>query len=136
MNSLPHFELFAMTLDHLVRWVADGTVPPRAERLEVGPDGYFATDEHGNTLGGVRCVQLDVPHSTYRPNPLLADGRPSYVTVGSDEPFDSEALRALYGDKAGYLGRFKNRLDELASDGWLLDDDADEMRREAEQIEL
>ena len=64
MNSLPHFELFAMGLDHLVRWVAEGTVPPRAERLEVGPDGFFAKDELGNTRGGVRCVQLDVPHST------------------------------------------------------------------------
>lgn len=80
MNSLPHFELFSMGLHHLVGWVATGTVPPRAERLEIGPDGYLAKDEHGNTRGGVRSAQLDVPHSTYRPNPVNADGTPSYIT--------------------------------------------------------
>ncbi len=136
MNSLPHFELFAMGLDHLVQWVAEGTVPPRAERLEVGPDGFFAKDELGNTRGGVRCVQLDVPHSTYRANPVTSDGTPSYLTVGTDEPFDAQKLRTLYGDEAGYLERFNRRLDELVAEGWLLADDADEMRREAEQLEF
>ena len=125
-----------MGLDHLVRWVADGTVPPRAERLEVGADGFFAKDEHGNTRGGVRCVQLDVPHTTYRANPVSSDGTPSYLTVGTDEPFDAQRLRTLYEDKAGYIERFNPRLDELVADGWLLPDDADEMRREAEQLEL
>ena len=136
MNSLPHFELFAMTLHHLVQWVANGTPPPRADRLEVGPDGFFAKDEHGNTRGGVRCVQLDVPHSTYHPNPVRPDGTPSYLTVGSEEPFGTEKLRALYGDQAGYLDRFNRRLAQLVTEGWLLPGDADEMRREAEQVEL
>src|SRR5262249_15219752 len=49
MNSLPHFELFAMSLHHLVEWVANDTIPPRAERIEVGRDGFFAKDQHGNT---------------------------------------------------------------------------------------
>ncbi len=136
MNSLPHFELFAMCLDHLVQWVANGTVPPRAERLEVGPDGFFAKDEHGNTRGGVRCVQLDVPHSTYHANPTKPDGTPSYITVGTEESFDAEQLGALYGDKPHYLEQFDRRLDELIGAGWLLSDDADEMRREATQVEF
>jgi hypothetical protein len=136
MNSLPHFELFSVCLDHLVRWVADGTVPPRADRLEVGPDGYFATDEHGNTRGGVRPVQLDVPYATYHANPVKADGKPSYITVGTDEPFLPEKLKALYGDKATYLERFNRRLDELVAAGWLLGDDAADMRREAEAVEF
>jgi hypothetical protein len=136
MNSLPHFELFAMGLDHLVQWVANDRVPPRAERLEVAADGFFAKDEHGNTRGGVRCVQLDVPHSTYRPNPIKPDGTPSYFTVGTDEPFDAETLRALYGDKSRYLEQFNRRLDTLIRDGWLLADDADEMRREAEHVDF
>ena len=136
MNSLPHGELFAMGLDHLVRWVDEGTVPPRADRLEAGPEGFFAQDEHGNTRGGVRCVQIDVPHSTYRANPVTADGTPTWVTVGNDEPFAVEQLRALYRDKAGYLEQFDRRLAELVDQGWLLREDAEEMRREAEQLEL
>lgn len=135
MNSLPHFELFSMGLHHLVEWVAAGAVPPKAERLEVGPDGYFATDEHGNTRGGVRCVQLDVPHSRYRPNPARADGTPSYLTVGSEEPFDAPKLRQLYRDSADYVDRFNHRLDELVNEGWLLAEDADDSRREAKQID-
>jgi hypothetical protein len=136
MNSLPHFELYRVCLHHLVNWVANDLVPPRAERIEVGADGFFAKDEHGNTRGGVRCVQLDVPHSTYRPNPTKADGTPSYLTVGSDEPFGPEKLRQLYGDTATYVERFNRRLDELVAQGWLLAEDADEMRREAKQVDI
>lgn len=136
MNSLPHFELFNMGLHHLVEWVAHGTVPPRAERLEVGPDGYVVKDEHGNSRGGVRCVQLDVPHSTYRPNPARSDGTPSPITVGSDEPFDAQKLRRLYRDSAGYVERFDRRLDELIDECWFLAEDAEEMRREARRIDI
>ncbi|MGY0063845.1 alpha/beta hydrolase domain-containing protein [Streptomyces sp. LZ34] len=136
MSSLPHFELFSVGLHHLVEWVANGTVPPRAERIEVGPDGYFATDAHGNSRGGVRCVQLDVPHSAYRPNPTNPDGTPSYLTVGSEEPFDPRKLRQLYQDSSDYVERFNRRLDELVAEGWLLAEDADAMRREAEKVEI
>lgn len=136
MNSLPHFELFNMGLHHLVEWAAHGTVPPRADRLAVGPDGYFAKDEHGNTRGGVRTAQLDVPHSTYRPNPTNPDGTTSYLTIGSDEPFNAAKLRELYRDSADYLQRFEQRLDELIGEGWLLAEDADDLRREARELEI
>jgi Alpha/beta hydrolase domain len=136
MNSLPHFELFNVGLHHLVEWVANGVVPPRAERIEAGADGYFAKDEHGNSKGGVRCVQLDVPHSTYRPNPMKKDGTPSYLTVGFDEPFGQEKLRALYGDSSRYVDRFDRRLDELVSEGWFLAEDTDDLLREAQEVEI
>ncbi len=136
MNSLPHFELFNTGLHHLVEWVANGTVPPRAGRLEVGPDGYFAKDEHGNTKGGVRSAQLDVPHSTYRPNPIHPDGSFSYLTIGSDEPFDAAKLRKLYRDASDYTERFERRLDELVAEGWFLAEDTEDLRREARQLEI
>ncbi|MEV1070293.1 alpha/beta hydrolase domain-containing protein, partial [Streptomyces sp. NPDC050263] len=136
MNSLPHFELFNMGLHHLVAWVANGTVPPRADRLEVGPDGYFARDEHGNTKGGVRSAQLDVPHSTYRPNPTNPDGTPSFLTIGSEESFEAPKLRELYQDSTDYLERFDRRLADLIDEGWLLAEDAEDLRREARQVEI
>ncbi|MFK0283195.1 alpha/beta hydrolase domain-containing protein [Streptomyces sp. NPDC090499] len=136
MSRLPHFELFSVGLHHLVEWVAHGTVPPRAERIVVGTDGYFATDEHGNSRGGVRSVQLDVPHSTYLANPPYSDGAPSYLTVGSEEPFDAPKLGSLYRDKADYVERFDRRLDELVGAGWLLAEDAEDLRREARQVEI
>jgi Alpha/beta hydrolase domain len=56
--------------------------------------------------------------------------------VGTDEPFDPTQLRALNGDKASYRARFNSRLDALVAEGWLLGDDADEMRREPEQVDF
>jgi hypothetical protein len=131
MNSLPHHELFDMALHHLVQWVAQGLAPPRAERLQVAPDGLLARDEHGNSLGGVRCVQLDVPRATYHANPLAEDGAPAFGTIGTEIPFEAAKMRRLYGDPANYLRRFEHRLAELIGEGWLLSEDAGQMLAEA-----
>jgi hypothetical protein len=136
MSSLPHNELFDMGLHHLVDWVANGVAPPRADRIEVGPDGYFAKDEHGNSRGGIRCVYLDVPTATYFANPKNEDGTPAMGVVGSEEPFAKEELRRLYKDHADYVERFNRRLDELISQGWFLAEDAQELRDEAEKAEV
>jgi hypothetical protein len=133
MNSLPHNELFSMGLHHLVQWVAQGTTPPRAERIQVGPDGFFASDEHGNSLGGIRCAQLDVPTATYHPNPRNEDGTPAFGVVGTEEPFEPQKLEQLYKDHPDYIERYNRRLDELISEGWFLEADAAELRREAEE---
>ncbi|HTV96184.1 MAG TPA: alpha/beta hydrolase domain-containing protein [Steroidobacteraceae bacterium] len=133
MNSLPHHELFDMSLHHLVQWVARGAAPPRADRIEVGADGYFAKDEQGNSRGGVRCVQLDVPRATYHPNPLNPDGTPGFGTIGTEVPFDKAKMQALYGNPASYLERFNRRLDELIDEGWFLAEDSEGMRAEARE---
>ena len=84
MNSLPHHRLFSMALDQLAKWVGDGTTPPRADRIDVGPDGLFVKDECGNSRGGVRCVQLDVPKATYFANPGVGDdGLPARGSLAS-----------------------------------------------------
>ena len=137
MNSLPHNELFSVGLDHLVRWVAADEAPPRAERIEVGPDGLFVTDEHGHSVGGVRCAQMDVPRMRYQPNPgVQEDGTPAFGVVGTEEPLPAGTLERLYRDHADYVERFERRLDELVAERWLLSEDADEMRAEAEKADV
>ena len=131
MNSLPHHELFDMSLHHLVQWVAHGATPPRADRLALAPDDSIAKDGHGNSLGGVRCVQLDVPAATYYPNPLNPDGTRAFGTIGITVPFHVAEMQRLYGDPATYVRQFVRRLEDLIHDGWFLPDDADEMRAEA-----
>jgi hypothetical protein len=134
MNSLPHGELFSMGLNHLVRWVDDGEPPPRAERIDVGEDGLFVKDEYGNSRGGVRCPQMDVPRLTYASNPGVDDrGVPAFGVVGTEKPLPEETLKQLYRDHDDYVERFEQRLEELISQGWLLSPDADEMRREAKE---
>jgi Alpha/beta hydrolase domain len=137
MNSLPHDELFAMGLHHLVQWVAGGATPPRADRIEVGADGLLAKDEYGNSRGGVRCAQMDVPRLRYQSNPgVKEDGTPAFGVVGIEEPLPPQTLRRLYRDHADYVDRFNHRLDELIAAGWFLAEDADDMRAEAEQAKV
>lgn len=137
MNSLPHGELFNLGLHHLVQWVADGITPPRADRIGVGPDGHFLKDEHGNTRGGVRCAQMDVPRLKYTSTPGVDDhGEPAFGVVGFEEPLSAGTLQALYRDHADYVDQFDRRLDELIADGWFLAEDAAGMRAEAEAAEV
>ena len=133
MNSLPHTELFSMALHHLVQWVAQGVTPPRADRIEVGPDGLFEKDEQGNSRGGVRCAQLDVPRLHYLSSPGVdANGIPEFGVVGIEEPLPDGMLARLYDDHRDYVTRFNRRVDELVAESWLLAEDAGEMRAEAE----
>jgi len=133
MNSLPHSELFHMGLEHLVQWVANGDIPPRADRIATGQDGHFAKDEWGNTRGGVRSAQLDVPRLRYTSTPGVDEGgEPTFGVVGFEEPLSPAALQALYSDHADYVMRFNRRLDELIEAGWFLAEDAAAMRTEAE----
>jgi hypothetical protein len=134
MSALPFNQLYQMALDHLVRWIADGVAPPRAERLVMGDDGWFVTDEHGNTVGGVRTAQLDVPRATYTANPTLPSGLPAMGSFGFEKPFDASTMKRLYTDKADYLERFNRRLDELVGEGWFLAEDAEEFRVEAQKV--
>jgi hypothetical protein len=132
MNSLPHNELFSVALAHLVRWVSDDVVPPRGDRIEAGPDGLFAKDECGNSRGGVRSAQMDVPRLKYLSNPSVGEnGVPAFGVVGIELPLEPGLLEKLYRDHADYVGRFDKRVDELVDEGWLLPADADEMRAEA-----
>jgi hypothetical protein len=133
MNSLPHGEMFSVGLDHLVQWVSEGAVPPRASRIETGADGLFVKDECGNSRGGVRCAQMDVPRNRYAANPgTNPDGTPAFGVVGTEEPLPGETLKEMYRDHSDYVDRFSRRVDELIAQGWLLPADADEMRTEAE----
>jgi hypothetical protein len=133
MNSLPHSELFQMGVEHLVQWVANGDIPPRAQRIETGPNGQFVKDEWGNTRGGVRSAQLDVPRLRYTSTPGVDErGEPAFGVVGFEEPLARAALQGLYPDHADYVARFNRRLDELIEEGWFLAEDAAAMRTEAE----
>jgi hypothetical protein len=137
MNSLPHGELFSMGMHHLVEWVAGDVTPPSADRIEVGPDEQFVKDEYGNTVGGVRCAQMDVPRLEYLSNPgVNEDGTPAFGVVGIEKPLPKDTLQGLYRDHADYTERFNRRLDELIDEGWFLAADAEDSRTEAEKAEV
>ena len=132
MNSLPHDELFSMGLHHLAQWVAAAVTPPRADRIEVGPDGLFSKDECGNSRGGVRCAQMDVPRLRYYSNPgEQEDGTPAFGVVGIEETLPAETLARLYRDARGLRRPRLDRRTSSSEEGWFLAQDAEEMRAEA-----
>lgn len=142
LSTLPLQAYYAVGLEHLVRWVDAGVVPPRADRVwldrNIENDGsQMLLDEHGNPKGGIRSPYVDVPTATYRPVNEAADPLPEKVSAyvqangprGAAQmcglsnyqlPFSKDELKALYGNPLAYRKAFEQRLDELEEAGWSL----------------
>jgi hypothetical protein len=122
-SRFPGHHASANALDKLIKWVDQGIAPPRAERLTTAnPRGPLVKDAHGNALGGVRSVAVDVPLAAFF----------TCVSLGTYEvPFSSEKVSPLYPTRADYLAAVNRRIEALTLDGWLLPADAEEVRSEA-----
>jgi hypothetical protein len=90
--------------------------------------GAIVRDEHGNALGGVRTPAVDVPVAT-----LTGEGVP---LIGSTTPFTPAKLAELYGSTDGYLRAFDAALDNAIDASFLLADDVEELRADAETVEI
>jgi hypothetical protein len=142
LSTFPLQAYMSVGLYHLFRWVDEGIVPPRADRVlldrNVANDGStMVLDEHGNAVGGIRNPYVDVPVAKYiavntAAEPLIANPS-AYVAANGlfgaqimcrlsayQEPFAPAKLRSLYRSKREFMRRFEARLDELEDDGWSL----------------
>jgi len=127
-----------LALNHLVNWIARGTVPPRAPYIEVDQntanDGsHLALDELGNAKGGIRNVWVEVPIATYG---VFGKGKaPAQDRLcqlaGTEVPLPEATLRKLYRNKEDYVSRVTRRLQELATAGWFLPEYVDAVRADA-----
>jgi hypothetical protein len=137
VNDGPHHYVAQAALDALVRWAADGTPPPSAPPLQLScaSPPAIARDDLGNAIGGVRTPDVDAPVAA-----LSGEGPAGADTMralfGTTTPFDRPTLRALYGDRAGYLARYQQRLAETIDAGFLLDSDREELLARAERVEF
>jgi hypothetical protein len=142
VSTVPVQAYMAVGLHHLFRWVDEGIVPPRADRIlldrNTGNDGsQAAADANGNALGGIRTPYVDVPVAKYGASitavdPVISNAS-AYVTANGlqgaqimcrlsnyQEPLSAAKLRRLYGSKRDYQRMFEARLDELEQQGWSL----------------
>jgi hypothetical protein len=142
LSTVPVQAYMAVGLYHLFRWIDEGIVPPRADRIlldrNTANDGsQAAVDANGNSLGGARTPYVDVPVARYGASITAIDPvikNPSaYVAANGlqgaqimcrlsnyQESFSAAKLRELYGDKRNYQRMFEARLDELEQQGWSL----------------
>jgi hypothetical protein len=114
-------------LSQLIRWVVEGTPPPRAPRLELNAEGDgFRLDAHGNALGGIRTPWVDVPTAIL--SGLGQTGEMFALLFGRTVPFDGATLSALYpGGSSEYLEQFGTALDAAIAGGFILGEDRAEI---------
>jgi len=126
-NDGPQAFVMRAALRSLRAWAADGTSPPTADAIEVA-DGAIVRDEHGNALAGVRTPLVDVPAAT-----LTGEGTP---LIGSTTRFPPAELRELYGSRQAYLDAFSAAADEAVAAGFVLEEDLQALRDEAEAADF
>lgn len=132
-SHIPFHHVFNAALDHLVRWVKDGTLPPTAPPLaltSVGPPAVMDRDAAGNALGGIRLSQHAVPTAV---NTGVNTGPGFCRLYGSHEPFDAAALAKLYPTHDGYVARVREVTEKNLTAGYILKMDADATVAEAER---
>jgi hypothetical protein len=51
-------------------------------------------------------------------------------------PYDEQSLRQLYKNKGSYISALNKRLMELVREGWMLPEYADDVRADAQAMEI
>jgi hypothetical protein len=129
INSGPqqHYVLQA-ALAHLDRWAAGGAPPPEAPRLELGGDGSpLALDALGIAKGGIRSPWVDAPTAVL--SGLGQSGTEFAFLFGTTLPLAPGSAARLYPRGRGdFLARFEAATDAALSGGFLLAEDAAEIR--------
>lgn len=142
VSTIPSQAYWSVSLNHLLRWVDEGIVPPRADRVwldrNVENDGsQMVLDENGNPIGGIRSPYVDVPTASYTAGGFAADPLPSevseYVAANGaqgaaimcrlsnfQDAYDAQKLEELYGSTRAFRKAFEERLNELEAEGWSL----------------
>jgi len=86
-------------------------------------------DANGHVFGGIRLAAVDVPTATN----TGANGGPAFcILYGSHEPFAPGKLAALYPSHRTYTSMVKRVTKQNQEDGFVLEDDADEIINDAE----
>ncbi len=108
----------------LKSWLATGTAPAIAARIEVAPgaSAQIRRSAEGIALGGIRTPPVDVPVATLSgapsPNPTTI-----CLLVGSTKPFTAAQLARLYPSRADYLKRYDADADAAVRAGFVLPQD-------------
>jgi len=129
VNAGPQHYVMNAAVRHLGLWVHHGTRPPQAPRIEMR-GGSFITDHLGNVKEGIRTPHVDVPTAVLSGTGNW--GHPIGFLSGCTIPFDSEKLGELYPSRAIYFARFDAALESAVAAGFILIEDADEIKMIAE----
>jgi hypothetical protein len=123
VNTGPATFVLRSAIVDLRRWVAFGTPPPKASRLEtvsLQPVQY-ALDANGNVKGGIRTPAVDAPVATL--NGL--GNSPAFCGLfGTTVPLTADQLQALYGNHGRFAGAWIRATARAAKAGFIRPEDA------------
>ena len=137
VTDFPAGAFTALGLTYLVDWIEKGKVPPHAPPIETA-NGMVVVDEYGNAKGGVRNVYVDIPIAS---NGVLAKGKtPQQDRLcqlgGTKVALPQETLIKLHKNSDGYQRRVNARLNELVKAGWFLPEYAEDVRKDAREVQF
>jgi hypothetical protein len=120
-------DIWGMAFDNLARWISKGVAPPHAARIQLETDGKTVKrDAHGNALGGVRSVFVDVPTATIMPTSLAPGGvvKNPCAYAGYQLDFSAARLQQLYRTHSAYVQKVTNDTNTLVRERFLLPESA------------
>jgi hypothetical protein len=112
-------------LRSLAAWVADGTAPPEAPRLEIDRSATplrYVLDPVGNVQGGVRTPVVDAPVDVLSGMPVEG-ASVICVLFGSTAPIPADQLAARFPNRDAYLAEYREATDAAIAAGFVLADD-------------
>ena len=122
---------------HLIKWAANGTRPPSADKIQitfVDKKPTVVRDEHGNALGGIRLPDVEVPTATHTAA-ILGFADPLGLR-GKTEPFSAEKLAELYPTRDEYVAKVTAAANAAQDAGFILPARVNEYIAEAKQANL
>jgi hypothetical protein len=124
INTGPQTFVLRAAIAALNRWVANGTPPapaPRLETISINPAQY-ALDTNGNVLGGIRTPAVDVPVATLSG---LGQSGPQFCALfGTTVPFTPEQLHARYRNHGLFVLKWTGATLHAVRAGFLRPEDA------------
>jgi hypothetical protein len=137
INTGPAHYVLDTAISSINRWVAHGVLPPIAPRLETTGTSpvVFATDAHGNVLGGIRTPAVDAPVATLSGLPSQG-GSQSCFLFGTTVPLTPTALAELYPDHGTFVKAWAKSTASALTKGFLVPADARELLSAAAQSDI
>ena len=136
INTGPQTFVLRAAIAALNAWVADGTPPPEAPRLEtisLQPLEY-ALDGNGNVRGGIRTPTVDAPVATL--SGLGQSGSPFCFLFGTTTPLTPEQLREQHRNHGGFVSAWNQATQDAVQAGFLRPEDARFIRVVGAQADL
>jgi hypothetical protein len=150
INAGSHTYELRAAIQAVNRWVTTGKAPQESPRLQVDPRNphEFLTDANGNSLGGIRTPQVEVPVAKLSgigqpgsssgstdpgSNNAAVSGGTFCAIFGTTVPFSSAKLASLYPTHTAFVRKWDAATAAEVKDGYLLSPDAQTLDRVAAQ---